>query len=104
MTQWISSQRVLPAIRAEWSDKIKPNAHAKALRLVEQAAVSMFGETTDAIREAALINRPGARIVPRVNPPRLPKGPAPNLRSSWHWLEGGGVLLSNALNLHIAAF
>jgi Nucleotidyltransferase len=49
--------RVLPEIRAEWSDKIKPNAHPKAVRFVEQALVNMFGETTDAIRDAALTIR-----------------------------------------------
>ena len=49
--------RNLDGIRAVVDRQVKPNAHAKLARFVERSAVNMFGETTDAIRDGALIVR-----------------------------------------------
>jgi Nucleotidyltransferase len=43
----------LEDINREWDTKIKPRIHPKSARKIERAANELFGEVTDAIREAA---------------------------------------------------
>jgi len=40
-------------IRHEWETKIKPRIHPKSARKIERAENDLFGDVTDAIREAA---------------------------------------------------
>lgn len=46
-------------IREEWIEKIRPVMHARQCRKVQNAAAELFGEVSDAIREAARMG--GAR-------------------------------------------
>jgi Nucleotidyltransferase len=45
----------LPAIREQWRTNVRPALHAKAARLVEDAAEESFREVNDTIRDAARI-------------------------------------------------
>jgi hypothetical protein len=52
-------------LKADWNQDIKPRLHRKSARKIEQGAACMFGEVTDAIREAAQMVR-SRRLSPSV--------------------------------------
>jgi hypothetical protein len=45
----------LPELHREWMTKVRPRLHARSVRTVESAAKRIFGEMSDAVRQAALI-------------------------------------------------
>jgi hypothetical protein len=53
----------LAAIRSEWENNVRPDLPARATRLLQQAAVTLFAEVNDTIREAALIDK-GRSLTP----------------------------------------
>lgn len=42
-------------LRAEWINKIRSRLHARSVRLIERAADTFFGGTSDPVREASRI-------------------------------------------------
>jgi hypothetical protein len=45
----------LPELRSEWTNRVRPQLHAKSIRVVERAAETFFAEVNDFARQAALI-------------------------------------------------
>jgi Nucleotidyltransferase len=45
----------IPELRTEWTDRLRPQLHARNVRIIEGAAETLFGEMNDSIRNAALI-------------------------------------------------
>jgi hypothetical protein len=48
----------IPDLRADWSNRIRPNVHARSLRQIEWAPETLFGAMGDPIRQASRIAQP----------------------------------------------
>ncbi len=49
----------LPDLHREWQEQVRPRLHPNAVRTVERGAISLFGQMSDPVREAARMT--GAR-------------------------------------------
>jgi nucleotidyltransferase-like protein len=47
----------LAELQSEWANLVRPQLHPKSVRTVEEAAGTLFGEMSDAVRQAAVIAR-----------------------------------------------